>query len=398
MNEKFKKNIWKIYTFKFCISLYFIDGVLIPFFTMWGQITFTQIMILQAWYMFWVFILEIPSGTIADYLGRKQTLILASISHIFAVLIYTSMPLFFIFLIGEFIWALAESLISGTGHAFIYDSLKMISESETEKSKVIFGRFESFGLIGYIVSAPIGSLLAAVFDLRAPMLFMAFPFMGAIFIALSFREPRTIQSSKKKEYLQIMKKGVKLFYSNKVLKILAYEMISIGAIAFLMLWIYQAMLIQLKINIIYFGIIQALIVGSELIVLNSFKKLEHLLRSKRRYLLFSGIITGAMVLIAGLSFTCALITPMIIAIILVIAFGMTRTPLLISYMNKYIPSEERTTVLSTINMFQTLTFVIAYPLVGLAVDWSLNLTVIILGIVGISFSLTSRVKGEYLLD
>jgi hypothetical protein len=175
-------------------------------------------------------------------------------------------------------------------------------------------------------------------------------------------------------------------------------MISIGTIAFLMVWIYQTMLIQLKINIVYFGIIHAIIIGSQIIVLNSYQKLENLFKSKSRYLFFSGIISGIMFLIGGLSLTFTLIPLMIIAIILTIAFGMTRAPLLISYMNKYIPSSERATVLSTINMFQTFSFVIAYPLVGLAVDWSLNITVIILGIIGICFSLGPRVKEEYLLD
>jgi MFS family permease len=398
MGEKFKGNTRKIYAFKFCSCLYFIGGVLIPFYTMWGGISFTQIMILQAWFMLWVFIFEIPSGTIADYLGRKNTLMIACIAHAIAVVIYTSMPNFFIFMIGEFMWALAEALITGTGQAFIYDSLKAISETETEKSKVIFGRFESFGLIGYMVAAPIGSFLAAFLDLRAPMLFMTLPFAGAFFIALTLREPQTSQDSEKKQYLRIMKKGVKYFYQNKVLKILAFEMIAIGAVAFMMLWLYQSMLIQLNINIMYFGIIHAIIIGCEIMVMNSYKPLEHLFRSKRRYLLFSGLVTGIMFLVGGLSLAFQLLPLMILAIILTIAFGMTRTPLLISYMNKYIPSPQRATVLSTINMFQTLSFVIVYPLVGFFADWSLIMTLIILGLAGIGFSLISRVKEEYLID
>jgi hypothetical protein len=212
------------------------------------------------------------------------------------------------------------------------------------------------------------------------------------------REPQTSQDSEKKQYLRIMKKGVKYFYQNKVLKILAFEMIAIGAVAFMMLWLYQSMLIQLNINIMYFGIIHAIIIGCEIMVMNSYKPLEHLFRSKRRYLLFSGLVTGIMFLVGGLSLAFQLLPLMILAIILTIAFGMTRTPLLISYMNKYIPSPQRATVLSTINMFQTLSFVIVYPLVGFFADWSLIMTLIILGLAGIGFSLISRVKEEYLID
>ncbi len=393
-----QNNIRKLYAFKFCISLHFIGGVLIPFFTIWGGINFTQIMILEAWFMLWVFLLEIPSGSVADYVGRKNTLILACIAHIIAVVIYTSMPLFFIFMLGEFMWALAEALMTGTNQALIYDSLQAVADSETEKSKIIYGRSESFGLVGYMVAAPIGSFLAAALDLRAPMLFMALPFAGAFIIALTFPEPQTSQSPEKKQYLQIMKAGVKYFYQNKILKILAFEMIAIGAVAFLMFWLYQSMLIQSNINIAYFGIITSIIIGSEIVVMNSYNKLERIFRSKRRYLLFSGLITGAMFLVGGLSLAFQLLPLMLVAIVLTISFGMTRAPLLISYMNKHIPSQERATVLSTINMFQTLSFVIVYPLVGFSVDWSLTMTLLLLGIAGIGFSLISRVKEEYLID
>ena len=105
-----------------------------------------------------------------------------------------------------------------------------------------------------------------------------------------------------------------------------------------------------------------------------------------------------MFLVGGVSLAFQLLPLMLVAIVLIIAFGMTRAPLLISYMNKHIPSQERATVLSTINMFQTLSFVIVYPLVGFSVDWSLTMTLIFLGIAGIGFSLISRVKEEYLID
>ncbi|MDD1776983.1 MAG: MFS transporter [Candidatus Helarchaeota archaeon] len=391
-------NIRKIYVFKFFINLYFIGGVLIPFFTMWGRISFTQVMFLEAWFMLWVFLLEIPSGSVADYLGRKNTLILASIAHIIAVVIYTSIPLFFIFMLGEFMWALAEALMTGTNQALIYDSLKAVGDAETEKAKIIYGRSESFNLAGLMIAAPIGSFLAAFIDLRAPMLFMALPFAGGLIVALTFQEPQTSQNPEKKQYRRIMKEGVKFFYQHKILKILAFEMIAIGAVAFLMIWLYQSMLIQLNINIAYFGVIHAIILGSEIVVMNSYNRLERLFRSKRRYLLFSGLITGTMFLVASLSLAFQLLPLMLVAIVLAIAFGMTRAPLLISYMNKHIPSPERATVLSTINMFQTLSFVIVYPLVGFAADWSLIMTLLILGIAGIGFSLISRVKEEYLID
>ena len=84
----------KFYGIEFFRSFHFIGGVLVPFFLDWGQITFTQVLILQAWFMLWIMVLEIPSGAIADRFGRKLTVMLGLGSNIIALLVYSSMPLF----------------------------------------------------------------------------------------------------------------------------------------------------------------------------------------------------------------------------------------------------------------------------------------------------------------
>ena len=86
-----------MYVFKFLVSLHFIGGVIVPFFLDWGQISFTQIMILQSFFVFSLFILEIPTGAIADYFGRKTSLMFAAIATTSAALVYSSYPSFYIF-------------------------------------------------------------------------------------------------------------------------------------------------------------------------------------------------------------------------------------------------------------------------------------------------------------
>lgn len=397
MTEPFRKNIRKVYLFKFFMCLHFIGGVLIPFFTVWGGITFTQIMILQAWFMLCIFLLEIPTGTIADYFGRKNTIILASAVNTIAVFVYSSIPVFYIFFLGEFLWALSEALLSGAGEAFIYDTLKEIGE--TEKSKQIFGRYESFGLLGYMVAAPIGSIVAVFFGVRTPFVIMAIPFFTAAILGLTFKEPKfSEEHEKKKGFVEIIREGLRIFYNSRVLKVLALEMVSIGTISFLMIWIYQPILLELHINIGYFGIVHSAWLVGEIIVMNSYNKFEKVLGSKRRYIRFSSFLIGSMYLIGGLVLSIKLIPMVLIAIFLIISFGLTRTPLLISYMNKHIPSPQRATVLSTINMFQKLSLVIMYPLTGLLVEWSLVYTTVIFGIIVLVFAISSRVKEEYLVD
>ena len=74
-------------------------GVLVPFFLEWGKISFTQIMILQSFFVFSKFILEIPTGAIADYFGRKTSIIFSALVMSIAVFVYSSYPNFYIFLL-----------------------------------------------------------------------------------------------------------------------------------------------------------------------------------------------------------------------------------------------------------------------------------------------------------
>ncbi len=131
----FKANIWKVYLFNFLFHLHFIDGVLVPFFTDWGGISFAQVMLLQSWYMVWVFLLEIPTGAVADRWGRKQSLTLAVLINGFAALIYASAPNFIVLLVGEFLWATSTALFSGACEAFVYDTLRGKPDKKTGQSR-----------------------------------------------------------------------------------------------------------------------------------------------------------------------------------------------------------------------------------------------------------------------
>ncbi len=393
MDETFRANLWKVYIFKFFVSLHFIGGVLVPFFTDWGGINFTQVMILQSWFMLWIFLLEIPTGTVADFLGRKQSLILACVVNTIAALVYASMPNFYIFLLGEFLWAMSAALLSGADEAFVYDTLKKIGESK--KSKKVFARIESFGLAGIMIAAPIGSIIAAKFGLRAPMLLLVVPFTVAFLISLSLKEPRIAQKSESKRYINVLKDGMKFFYKNKILETLAIDMVFIGSIAYFMIWLYQPMLKQAGINIAYFGIIHAAFVASQILIMNNYERLERIFGSKKRLIFLSAAITGVMFIIGGLTTSIPIV---FLVIIIGGGFGLSRRPLFINYMNKYIPSPERATILSTISMFRRFALVFINPAVGLLVDWSLNYTLIILGAAALIFSFISRVEEEHLVD
>lgn len=391
----YKSNIWKMYLFAFFGWFCFVCGVIIPFFTDWGGLNLTQVMILQSWFVFWIFILEIPTGAIADRFGRKTSLILGSVIMIITPIIYASIPNFFIFMIGEFLWALASSLFSGAYEALIYDTLRKIRK--TYQSKMVFARSRSFELMGLAISSLIGGFIALKFGLRLTMMSLSIPFLLVLFIAFTLKEPK-IEKEKRKEYISIIKGGIKELKRNKVLQILVFDFVSIATIVYLLRILYQAFMQHLMIKISYFGIAMAGIVIIQLILINSYRWFEKILKSKRKFIFYLSFFTGLFTLLALACGFYRLDFLAVAFIILAIGFGYSRTPLMISYINKYISSKVRATTLSTISMINTAVLVVVNPLIGRLADWSLNYTLLFLGMVAIFFSLISRVEEEHLID
>jgi len=387
----YEKNIWKLYTFIFLRSLLFISGVLVPFFLDWGQISFTQVMILQSIFVLFVFLLEVPTGVVADHFSRKTSLALGSVIGAIAPVVYASTPNFWIFALGEFLFAVAFSLISGAAEALVYDSLKAVGREH--ESKKVLGRFSSFHVGGIMISAPIGSAIAVLIGLRYSMMLFAIPMFASLFFALSIHEPTII--TKKKTYFKTLHKGIRYFHRHKTLKILSFDRIAIYSLVFMLVWMYQPVLTSMKVPIIYFGFVSAGLAGVQIIAMNKFAWLEKYFKSKKRYLLLSAIIAGVSILLIGASSSVIL---SIVLMLIAAGFGLSRHVLYDNYINKHIESENRATVLSMVSMIQRLAMAVMYPIVGLLVDWSLRITLLVIGILTICAAIASRVEERHLLD
>ncbi len=388
-----RANIWKMYLFRLFRGLHFIAGVLIPFFTDWGGITFTQAMVLQSWYMIWIFALEIPTGTIADVFGRRTSLAIGAITNIAGAVAYSFVPNFYVFMFAEFLWAMSQALFSGADEALIYDSLKEVNDEKV--SKRILGRYHSFGLIGITIAAPIGSLIAATLGLRYTMLLMVVPFTAAFFIAYSLKEPKKIHEDESVKFIHTIFSGVKTLRHNKILRLLAFDSIIIKTLAFMIIWVYQPVLLNRGFSIGLLGVVHAFMAGIQVPVLNAFEHLERWTGSKKRYLVFSALIPGLAIVTIGLFKSLWITIPLLVVIT---GLGLSRHVLFNNYMHKYVKSSQRATFMSTVGMLQRLSTAIVYPIVGILMDYSLTTTLFVIGGVMIVISLISGVEEVHLLD
>ncbi len=395
MNLLRKHNINTVYLYyAFCFFKAFslLAAVLIPFFTVWGGISLFKVQILQSWFMFWIFIMEIPTGIIADRFGRKYSLAIGGIVISFAVLLYGSVPRFEIFLLGEFLFAIAIAFMSGADDALLYDALK--EAGREEDSKKIFGRAKSFEYLAIFISAPLGGIIAAKFGFNAPMLFSCIPFLLAAIIAFLINEPKRYQiTSESKRYLNIAKKGILFLRHHKKLRIIAIDGILISAAAYFVIWFYQTLLTRLNVSVAYFGYFHAFLVAVEIIITSNFVRLEKLFGSGKNFLRFGTLTTAA-------TFLLVAILPNIFTVILFLlfagGFGLTRLELMFVYMNKFIPSEQRATILSSVSMFKRFVLVMFNPLVGFIADKSLTMALFAIGALSLAVLIFSPLREETL--
>ena len=385
-------NIWKLKAIRMFFWMHFFSAVLIPFYTEWADLKLSQVLFINSWFMFWNFVLEVPTGTVADFLGRKISLALGSIIAVIAAAVYISKPDFYSFLAAEFIFAVAYTLQSGADEALAYDSLKVCNQEE--QSKRILSGMESYKLTGIIIGTTIGGFIAK-FGYDAPMRYYMIPAFISFLIALSLKEPPFKENTTGRiSYFTILKEGGSYFLKNKVLLLLTVELTLTNAFAWGIIWLFQPLLANAGLPVAYYGIVHAGACIGQIVLLSNVDDLESLIGSKRRLLLYATILTGCSFML--LAFTHYL--PLVITGIILGFTFCVRIPIFSSYMNKYIPSENRATILSLISMCRTISIVVVNPIIGLLADWSVQQTMLILGVSLLLFAVFTRIEEKHLIE
>jgi len=128
-------------------------------------LTVAQFSILNAAWAATIVLAEVPSGALADIIGRKRLLVFATFIMIVEIGIISFIPkteplvIFIVFLVNRVLSGLAEAAASGADEALAYDSLAAeVGSDQWGRVLEILMRFQS---IGFIVAMSVG---AAIYD------------------------------------------------------------------------------------------------------------------------------------------------------------------------------------------------------------------------------------------
>jgi MFS family permease len=123
-----RANIRKAYAASFLKNLQFFGPISVPYFLDWLRVDYTRMFILQAWFLFWIFTLEIPTGVVADKFGRKVSVALGCLLFAADLLFFGLSRNYYLLFLAEFLGAVGMTFISGADQALFYDSLIEIDE------------------------------------------------------------------------------------------------------------------------------------------------------------------------------------------------------------------------------------------------------------------------------
>jgi MFS family permease len=386
-----KANLPKLCAVRAFFWMHFFSAVIVPFYTRWGGITLAEVLFLNAWFMFWNFVLEVPTGSVADRFGRKNSLILGHVIGAAAALVYVSRPGFANFMIAEVLFAAAYTLHSGADEALAYDSLG--ESADTASAKKILSRMESFKLGGIIAATLTGGFIATRWGLQAPMAFYIVPSALGLLVCLSLKEPVLHTGTQRPSYGRIVKEGTAYFLKHRILILLTAELALTHAMAWGLIWLFQPLLERAGLSIAWFGVVHAASCAGQIAVLSNATFFERLAGSRRRFLVAGSAVTGVSFLLLGFVHW---LPGVIFFTVAGFSFGLSRAPIFNAYMHRFVPSEMRATVLSMTSMVRTFSIVVINPLIGLLAGRSLTLAMAVLGAGLLVLPFFSRLEEKHL--
>jgi MFS family permease len=380
-------NIPKLGALRFLCWMHLMSAVIMPFFRDWGRLSFAQIFALQTWFMLVSFLMEVPTGAVADRFGRKVSVACGGFVLAAASVLYGTFPHLAVFVVAEALFAVAITLISGADEALAYDSL-LARGRESEASRVM-ARLEAAKLTGILAGALLGAVVASRFGVRWPMLLQAVPLGLSGLVALTLTEP----PRGKEEVddgggsLRLLSGGLHHFRSAPELRALAIDQVACATVAWLVIWLYQIQLERVGVPLAAFGVVHAAMGLGQIAFLSRLGAVERVVGGRAQVARLTALVPAfAMLGLAAATGVAASVALIVAAA----TAGLGRPPIFSGPVNRLIPSERRATVLSAVSAARTLAVGMVYPAVGAILDRSLVAALVFAGVLGLAAAAFAR--------
>lgn len=202
-------------------NLRFFDAFIFLFFMEKGLL-FVQIGVLYSIREIIVAIMEIPSGVIADSLGRRRVLVFSFFFYILSFITFYYSSHFYAFVFAMTLYALGDSLRSGVHKAMIYQYLNQNNWNDQKVN--YYGHTRSWSQLGSAVSALFAGVIVFYSgNYRSIFLASIIPYLIDMFLIMSYPKSLDVE----------LKSFSKQSISNQFKKVIRAFVISFKSIRFL---------------------------------------------------------------------------------------------------------------------------------------------------------------------
>ncbi len=387
-------NLAKAYAATFLKNLQFFGPIAVPYFLDWLRVDYTRIFVLQAWFLFWVFVLEIPTGVVADKFGRKISVAAGCLLFGADMLFFGLSNSYLLLFLAEFLGAVGMTLISGAEQALLYDLLIVLKEEE--RARFYFSRYEAAGTLGLLLAFPVGSTIAGLRDYpkRLPVAFSMTAVSAVLAAAAYFWMQEPPRKKANDSFLEMGMLGLRTLFARRNLRAFVLNAVTISSVTFFAFWFYQPVAQRAGLGVAQLGFVGAGFNLFAALLLGNVRLLEKAL-GLRRLLLLTALLPS--VLFVALGFVRRLDLALVMLFLLV-GCKMLRMPILNDFINRHVESENRATVISSVSLLERFITFLLYPAVGLLADAGLDYALWLLGALCAAFALGTRLSSLHLAD
>ncbi len=385
MKTNWQKNIRAFLVSTFFQWFYVAIGVWV---LIWrNYLSWEEIGLITSLGIFVSFILELPSGALADLIGRRKTIIFGRILGVIGFALYSvadSLPLF---ILGNILYHANWTFESGALSALLYDSLK-----ENGKEKEHYQKTESdaffYATLGMALASVIGGYLFKI-NIHLPYIFSTGVATLALISSFWLEEP-TIDSEKfsLKTYISQNIDGIKHIFRHKQIQAVSIFSILISFIATIgIFYLYEPRLAEGGFPPEWLG---WLVAGTYIVRAIGTKLIPFIMKLKEKY------IPASLALLQTIGPLLSFFENKFGAISSVYVRKFSdgfRRPIMNRLQNEQIDSKYRATSLSAIEVFVDLLTSATGPIVGWMMQkYSVSFTFGVVGIFGALFLIPAALQ------
>ncbi len=360
-NKYALRNIKLFYWFQALKEPLFWGPILILYIQRVGQMELSQIYFMESVVVLLSIFLEIPSGALADLIGRKKTITIGVLLFSIDISFFAIASAPWMIWTANIIWLLGYVLVSGADTAFLYDSLKEIGQENSYKK--IMGTANANRLLLIAISSLLVGFLAEI-HLRLPLLLSIPGSLLAWIITLFFKEPRVTEKYNRQKQMNLMRLSIIFVANHKKVKWIIGFTVLIGAVSKIWFFTYNPYFELVNLDLKYYGLMFFALNIVAAVFSRYADQIEKKMGIKLSIILMLALIAGPILLMGTLVATES--------ILLILFQNVVRgymDPFLGHFLHRYIDSKNRATVISIKSAVSGLTHFLALSLFG----WLLNI-------------------------